>query len=365
LNKPKKPYKFAIDGDPIVYRGASCGEQVYYQWELFDKNDNVEDRSDRFAKAKDAKDWIVSELWGDDPAKVGWIRRAWTEIKPLEEALKATRYAVDEYIRTCKKFCREGKEPLLKGFLTPSGEKNKNIKGIEDQYQFNRIGKEKPHYIEECRQYLLDNYPWVVMAKEGFEADTHVIALAEKWGEDGCLLSIDKDLNQAEGTWLIDTNALEYKREVIFTTLVGELYEVVSAKGKVAIKGNGFMFLCYQAVVGDVSDGYKGLPLMGEKTAYRLLKDCTNKEECVKVTIAMYDEKFKAGYVCKKLKDVVNDGKLAFPKIKGEYTFLSWDGKVCSPTRNELINLHFFVAYQERSSTDYFDIRGFDDNLAN
>lgn len=353
--KPLKPYKFFIDSDPVAYAGAASAQSPVYTWIQYDSNGTEIQRSEGFYKAVDAKAWIGSECWEDEPEDDGWIREVTTEYKTLQDAYDATDEVMKDYKRTANKFCRKGKDPVLAGWLTPSGLKDKDIKGLEDQYQFNRIGKERPRYLKECRSYLLSAYPWIKMARQGFEADTHVVGRAESAGDDGCTMSIDKDIAQAQQTWNINMYDGFNDRKCKYAEDLGELWQQLTIRGKSKTKGDGFMFLCYQALVGDVSDGYKGLMGVGDKAALKALLPCTTKIECVQALEKLYKQKAKKGYLCKKLKEFPDD----FEPIEGLFQYMSWDDEPQTRTVHEMMQQHFSLAYQERSPYDVFDINDY------
>lgn len=351
----KLPYKFFIDSDPIAYAGASSAEPAIYYWVQKDAEGNEIDRSEDFRKAVDAKQWIEAQCWDTDPSSIGWERISGKDDRGVQAAYDATDEVVKDYLRTSKKFCREGKEPVIKGYLTESDvRKTKDIEGLEDRYQGNRTG-EKPKYLKECRQYLLDTYPWVKMAKTGWEADTHVVGLAESAGEDGCTMSIDKDIDQVSGCHHINMNETPSERKCYFSSGIGSLWVEETHRGKGKIKGNGFKFLCYQAVVGDVSDGYKGLQGIGEQKAFSALVGQETKEACVAAIKALYEAKSKKGYICKKMKE-----RETPPEAEaGIFKYESWDGVDYSLTIEQMMQQHFDLAYQERSPSDKFVLQDY------
>ncbi len=353
-----KPYKFFTDGDPVAYAGASSAQKPVYVWYKRNSKEEIIEESPEFPKAAEAKQWIETECWEDEPADEGWTREVKTVYKDLQDAYDATDEVMKDYLKTAKKFCREGKEPIMIAYLTPTGLKTKDIKGLEDRYQFNRLNTVKPKYLPQCRQYLLDNYPFFKMAKKGYEADTHVVGRAEMLGDVGCTMSIDKDLDQVEGAWHINMNEPLANRTCVLSTEVGRLWTEQTFRGKDKTKGDGFMWLCYQAVVGDVSDGYKGLSGVGDKAAVKALKDCTTKEECVTALFELYKKKSKKGYECKKLKALQKENpedETLYAK-SGEFKYISWDGVLHSKTIYEMIQQHFELAYQERSPHDVFNL---------
>lgn len=348
---PKKPYKFYVDADSIAYAGASSAEPPVYYWIQKDAKGNVIARSPDFKKAAEAKEWILFECLEGEPEDIGWERISGKSDKGVQAALDATDKVWEDYLKTIKHFCREGSEPVIRGFLTASGvTKTKNVKGIENMYQGNRIA-ERPKYLSECRQHLLDNYP-VTMTKDGWEADCPVVGLAEKAGEDGCTMSIDKDIDQVIGCHHINMNEPFHLREMLFSKGIGSLWTAESAKGKIKHKGDGFKWLCYQAIVGDVADGYKGLYQVGANKIWKGLIDAETKEDCITFLRGIYEEKAKEGYLCKKMLA----RKEKPERVPNTFQYESWDGVDYKLTVKEMMQQHFNLAYQERSPTDFFNI---------
>jgi hypothetical protein len=373
--KPKAPYKFEWDGDPIAYAGSASAQKIMYCWEQFSETDfNLDEgvmtvldgaipisKSPDFNKAVEAKQWIETECWEDEPDVCGWRRKAYTVFRELQDAINATDEVVKDYFATEKKFCRKGKTPIRRAWLTPSGEKLKNSTNLEDQYQFNRIGKEKPKFLPDCRAHLLKKYPFFRMARLGWEADTHVVGRAEMFGEDGCTLSIDKDIEQGEETWHVNTYGKLRDRKIKYATSLGSLWNDPNFRGKDKTRGDGFMFLCYQTIVGDVSDGYKGLYGVGDKAAVKILQNCKTKTECVEAMEILYIKKSKKGYICKKMKELKIDSpdSTKFNPVVGEFRFISWVGKLEVRTVHQMMQQHFELAYQERNPNDVFDINDY------
>lgn len=362
MTTPKLPFKFYIDLDPIAYAGSSSAQVVMYQWIRKEGEDIVEE-SPEFKKAVEAQQWIETECWEDEPADEGWERITKVVFKDVKDAFDATEEVLKDYFSTAKKFCRKGKEPKYLGWLTPKGHKDKDIEGLEDRYQHNREGVEKPKYLDDVREYLLKTYPTIFkMAKKGYEADTHVVGRAEAAGEDGCTMSIDKDIGQGEGCHHINMSAERQLRNVVFATELGELYFEKTHKGKEKTRGNGFKFLCYQAVVGDVSDGYKGLQGVGDKAAVKALQDCTTKLECLEAIRELYIKKSAKGYLCKKIQErnaqAIADGRedeVIVPE-KGMFIYESWNGTIERRDVNQMMEQHLRLAYQERSPNDSFNL---------
>lgn len=318
-----------IDLDSVAYVGACIAQKSNYQ---FTHKDG--EKSKKFKSAADAKYWLEAEsdLGFIDPSE--WTRETIVVEQDESVAIKATEYELNNWIKSIKDLTKNN-SIILKGFLTSSGIKTKDIEGLEDRYQFNRYKDretwtpmDKPKHLKACREYLLRTKDWVKMSPKGIEADAVVVYFAEKKGQRAVIASKDKDLKQAMGTFFIDMNKDKKFRELELIDPLGYL-EIIEKPRTKELKGGGFKLLCAQTVTGDASDGYKGLNKFGLMAAYNLLNDCKSIEECCKALVDLYEERFPEGH---------------------EYT--SWDGKPQQRTAKELLEQHMQLAYHERGAKD-------------
>ena len=324
-----------IDSDPIAYHGACGVEKTTYNF----VNKLSGDETQMFPDARTAKHWLkdqceVAEILGTSFDPDEWERMSHKEVRSEGEAIKATKSTLNSWLKYAKGI-------PFKGYLTERGvTKTKDVEGLEDRYQGKR-GTIVPVHLEACRDYLL-SCPEFHLLKGGFEADAACISGAEKRGKKGMLLSIDKDLRQAEGTYCMDMTYLKTKTKapMIFYSGddgVGEIWHCpIKSKPKLKkLTGVGFKFLCYQAMAGDTSDGYYGLKGVGQETVLNLLADCRTHKECL-------------------------DAMYRFYEARGDVTYQSWDGQTVTKTPLELMHQHLWLAYQERSPSDEFSFDKYD-----
>lgn len=320
-----------LDLDSVAYIGACIAQKTRYKY----INKNTQEETELFKSAKDAKVWMEGEIFfGGITDESEWERVSVIDYLPEKDALFITQKELESWVGAAKRLT-DNPNLILKGFLTKSGLKTKDIPGIERRYQQNRyadienwIPSPKPRHLTACRNHLLNLYDWIQLAPEGFEADAVVIALAEKKRNKAVIVTKDKDLRQAMGTYLIDMNPDAKFLKLEYLDPFGEiLLEKNHRHSK--LTGSGFKFLCAQAVMGDPSDGYLSLEKFGAVSAYNLLKDCTTYEECLEALIKLYNERFPNGY-----------------------TYTSWDKQTVTVTANELLVQHFQLAYQERGKGD-------------
>ena len=310
-----------LDLDAVAYTGACIAEKLAYQWRKLDGTET----SEEFPKAADAKLWYeqVTEFGQIDP--VDWERVTVVKLQDEKTAFEGLENEIKKWVNATKKLA--GKDVILKGFLTSSGLKNKDIKGLQDRYQHNRIGKVKPTHLKACRNYLLTSRDWIRISPFGVEADAIVVGLAERRGQNGVAVFKDKDLRQVMDCGMIEMNNSNPRLEV--STVVGDLRYTTNAKGIKKFEGEGFKLICFQTAVGDSADGYKGIAGFGPVAGYELLKGCTTPKECCEALVDLYETKFPDGI-----------------------TYKAWDGEVVTRTAHELLTQHMQLAYHERSKDE-------------
>lgn len=326
---PKLPesVKYAyIDSDPIAYQGAFAVQKARYKYvHMHTKEETL-----IFDNAKQGKLFLSHEeekclLFEIEFVVDHWIREKIVVTGSTDEAIKAADSALQSWLKHVK-----GLE--WKGFFTEKGEtKTKDIPGLEKRYQGNRSNLVAPTHLMLCREHLM-SLDEMSMVKNGFEADAIVISRAEKKGKEGCLVSLDKDLRQAENTYVIDMS-YDPPLITIADNNVGGFWECPlksePAKKKYKFNGVGFKWLCYQAVGGDQADHYAGIKGVGARAVISALENCETYQQCL-------------------------DAVYAFYEAHGRFKYTSWDGQEMDLSPAEMMLQHFNLAYQERSPSDSF-----------
>lgn len=325
-----------LDLDPIAYVGASICEKSAYQWV---KNDGSE-KSEVFSKAYDAKIWLegVTEFDGESPDD--WTRDKIKVLLPFEDAVKALEGEMKKWLTDIKKLTKND-DIILKGWLTSSGRKDKDIDGLENRYQYNRYLKEKDPenpvwerepkllLLAQCREYILTNFDWAGMSPPGVEADALVVGFAERKGDKAVVCCEDKDLRQVMNSHFIDMNDQPGYRKLEFVDTMGYCRIKRSLKDSPSLEGAGFLLIAAQTIGGDQTDGYKGVHGMGcVKVVKMLEKALTPKDACF-ILKTYYEEKFKNGH-----------------------EYVDWNGQSQKRTWQELLIQHMQLAYHERGSKD-------------
>lgn len=150
------------------------------------------------------------------------------------------------------------------------------------EYKGQRKDTLKPLLLDEISDYLTQKYNCEVV--EHLECDDKVVI--ESFGKkDFCVIGIDKDYAGCPVNWY-NPNHPEYG--VVNCNKFGNLF--LDSKGKV--RGFGRLFFYHQVLSGDASDNYAANSAStlewGEKSSYKLLKDCKTDKEAL--------EAIKKGY---------------------------------------------------------------------
>ena len=118
---------------------------------------------------------------------------------------------------------------------------------VYPEYKAGRIAAKRPKHERAVKEYLVAH--WQANWSEGCEADDMLGVRLMEVGPEGCIATIDKDLNM----------------------IPGYHYNFVKKEKFYVDEDAAFRFFCYQLIVGDTADGIKGVPGYGPKKAERLL----------------------------------------------------------------------------------------------
>jgi len=137
---------------------------------------------------------------------------------------------------------------------------------IYPEYKAHRP-KEKPFWLEKCRQYLIATFNAEVV--NGQEADD---ALGIAQTEDTIICSIDKDL----------------------LMIPGRHYNFVKDEFQEVTNDSGMRHFYMQCLTGDRSDNIKGIEQIGPKKAEKILVGCVTEQELFNAVRKAYsnDEEF-------------------------------------------------------------------------
>lgn len=188
---------------------------------------------------------------------------------------------------------------------------------LPHKYKSNRTDMIRPLLLSDVKQFAIHKYR--AQVTNGYEPDDAIIFTAydlKARGYEPVIISVDKDSLAYSGLLLYNQDKPE--QGVIELPEFGSLW--IDEKGKV--RGMGFVWYCFQNLLGDKTDFFCPTDIcnvkFGEKSAYKLLKDCKTESEALQVVI----DQFRKWY----------------PEIT---TYTAWNGKEYSKSYLELLDLYF------------------------
>lgn len=196
------------------------------------------------------------------------------------------------------------------------------------EYKRNRKGL-RPLHLPEAKRYLQQKYN--ARQAIGYEVDDACSIAAYnalRAGYRPIMYFYEKDQYQLDGiTLLYDNSAFTYQE----VPSLGDLH-----LEKDAVKGLGIKFLAYQWTCSDPVDTYCAYDVskvkFGEKSAYRLLKDCTDERHVLQTVV----EQFKRFY----------------PE---DFEYTDWMGNVRRANWESMMRLYYKCAKMMRSEDDKLD----------
>lgn len=126
---------------------------------------------------------------------------------------------------------------------------------VTEPYKGNRKDVKKPTHLPLLREYL--QTAWGATVSDGQEADDDIAIRATELGDEAIIVSIDKDFMQVP-TWH---------------------YNFVKKVKKYVTPEEGLRFFYKQILTGDNADNIKGLHLVGEVRATKMLADAKTEKE--------------------------------------------------------------------------------------
>jgi len=177
-----------------------------------------------------------------------------------------------------------------------SGKDNFRYK-IYSNYKANRIGVEKPEYLQACREHLIS--AWGAKVSEGIEADDDVGIAHYALDCTSTVVSLDKDLLQFSG--------INYNPRSKVRTLISPF--------------DGLKFLYTQMLQGDTADNVPGRKGIGKIKAAKLTAYAETEEELFNIVRDCYgnDEEFLMNAQCLYLWRKENDD------IQERWKDFGWD----------------------------------------
>jgi len=272
MGKKKKPVALLIDADIVCYRAAATIEARTVEVKHI-KSGRVKvfDTRTQFKDFLKAKDFVYN---AED--------YEFTDIQTPQDVSHAT-YIVKNQIKRLKdKF----KPEVIKLILGGKNNFRDNLP-LQKQYKSNRKDFIRPVHLKEVREYVRKVQDAEVV--DFWEADDAVVYYGYDYlekGYDVIICSQDKDALAYSGLKVYDFTKED--AEPLLISDLGELH--LNAKDEV--KGSGFLWYCQQMLIGDTTDFYRPFEVAGikygEKTAYKVLKECKTRQEALEAVISEY-----------------------------------------------------------------------------
>lgn len=220
-----------IDGDCVLYRAAFAAQA-----------------HKSVLKTEDGKEIRFNRKWA---------AKEWAELKGYEN------YTIDTVISKndvgvafysadsiMKKIFQKCNSTSYRMFLTGEGNFRDKI-AVTHGYKANRDKLDKPVHYDEVREYLIDKYGAEIV--NGMEADD---ALGINQTNNSIIVTMDKDLDMIPGHH--------------YNFVQDRLYDVDPF--------NADYVFYKQILTGDPVDNIKGLTRIGDKTADKILSECSYEE---------------------------------------------------------------------------------------
>ena len=131
-------------------------------------------------------------------------------------------------------------------------------------YKGNRIAP-KPEHLPALRKHMIEE--WGACVSDGHEADDDVAIAGTEYGDDGIMVSLDKDIDQVAG-WH---------------------YNFVKKTGYYVSEAEGLFKLYCQILTGDTADNIIGIKGVGPVKASKILEDSTDEYDMYCRCVEAYD----------------------------------------------------------------------------
>ena len=204
-------------------------------------------------------------------------------------------------------------------YISGKGNFRDNLE-LPTRYKSGRANMIRPTHLADVRRFATHKFHANVC--DAYEPDDAIVINGYSVKNDGnkpVIVTIDKDALAYSGLYLFNQDKPELG-EVLLPGL-GSLW--IDNKNKV--RGNGFLWYCLQHTTGDRTDTFVPTDLcdakFGEKSAYKLLKDCATEREALEAVLTQY--------------------KKWYPS---PVTYTAWNGKEHTKDYIEIAQLYFRCA---------------------
>ena len=211
---------------------------------------------------------------------------------------------------------------------------------LPTKYKSSRAVLERPEHLKALKTYLWRKHPSLLA--DNHEADDDLIIKGYEYLAKGytvILAQQDKDAFAYSGL-----NVYDFTQEQPVVHLLpefGSLWLETKLSGvkqtKVhKVRGEGFIWFCFQWLNGDPTDDYKPCELsgvkFGEKSAYDLLVNCTTDQEALQVVVDKYKEWYPV-----------------------PFAYTCWEGKIYKADYKTILQLYYSCAKMMQTEDDPMD----------
>jgi len=241
-----------IDADPIVYRAGFAGEahERHVVWSPHDSDDIKEaifTPDGEKTAYKQLQEWMKSyeETHGEEPAVL--MSEVVVVPEPLDHVLHTVKRIIQETLHSvAEHYGLDIFDLSYRILLSGPGNFREDLATVA-VYKGNRKDTHKPHWYQQIRNYLTDN--WDAEVIEGREADDECAIASRSHDGPAVICTIDKDLDQVPG------NHYDYVRKTH--------YQVDEEEGE--------MLFYQQILSGDSTDNIPGCYKIGKVKAEKIL----------------------------------------------------------------------------------------------
>lgn len=226
---------------------------------------------------------------------------------------------VDEYL-----VCLSGKNNFRDSLPLPSKYKGKRTEML------------RPLHLTACKMYLYKNHPAVAAINR--EADDDLSIYGYDYLSKGYtvyIATIDKDAYASSGLIIYD-----FTKDSPIPFKVPQFGEIHYCEKTKKVKGSGFLWFCFQWILGDSTDNFNPAELakikFGEKSALKLLQNCKDEKEALQVCMDKYKEWYP-----------------------DPLTYFAWDGNKQGADYKTVAQLYFKCCRMMESESDDLDLSKF------
>lgn len=308
-----------IDGDTLCYRAAAAVET-----RTVEVHHLPSDRKKVFKTRTEFKEMLKSKEMEFVPEDYKFVDLQ--EAEPEQNAFHLVKTQLDRI--------KAATEPDEIKIYIAGGDNFRNMLALPTPYK-PRGDSMRPLHLLKVRKHCVDKYNAEDVSASFLETDDVVTIESYeqlKQGNYPILASQDKDSMQTDGVCLFNWT-VENPQEFIVPEL-GSLYKDKNG----TVKGSGLMWLAYQWIAGDMTDGYCGYDLSkvkyGPTKAMKALEKCNSLQE-------IYDA-------------VVLEYQKLYPD---KFSYTAWNGLELEADYRTMMDMYWQCAYMKRywgDPSDYY-----------